>query len=119
NKVEFLNRLTHEQVAVVLNESSIFVMSSVSEGFPKALVEAIACGTPVVATDVGSCREIVNGVGFIVKPRDPREFKEAVNRLIENEGLRTDFSRNCQEVANRYEWKRTSEIVEKEYRRLV
>lgn len=119
NKVEFLNRLTHEQVATVLNESSIFVMSSVSEGFPKALVEAIACGTPVVATDVGSCREIVDGVGFIVKPRDPKGFKEAVNRLIENEEVRTDFSRRCQEIANRYDWKETSRIVEDEYRKLI
>jgi len=119
DKLDFLKRLTHEQVAVVLNESSIFVMSSVSEGFPKALVEAIACGTPVVATDVGSCREIVNGVGFIVKPRAPRVFKEALTRLIENEGLRTDFSRKCQEVAKRYDWKRTSEIVEREYDTLI
>ncbi len=119
DKLDFLKRLTHQQVAVVLNESSIFVMSSVSEGFPKALVEAIACGTPVVATDVGSCREIVNGVGFIVKPRDSRELKEALTRLIENEGLRTDFSRKCQEVARHYNWRRTSEIVESEYRRLI
>ena len=119
DKLDFLKRLTHQQVAVVLNESNIFVMSSVSEGFPKALVEAIACGTPVVATDVGSCREIVNGVGFIVKPRDSRKLKEALTRLIEDEGLRTDFSRKCKEVAKRYAWKRTSEIVESEYRKLV
>jgi len=119
DRVEFLKGLTHEQVATVFNESSIFVMSSVSEGFPRALVEAIACGTPVVATDVGSCREIVNGVGYIVKPRDPKEFKDALNRLIENDELRTDFSRNCQEVARRYDWKKTSEIVESEYRKLA
>jgi len=119
DKLDFLNRLTYEQVATVLNESSIFVMSSVSEGFPKALVEAIACSTPVVATDVGSCREIVNGVGFIVKPRDSSEFKETLTRLIENEEVRTEFSRKCPEVAKRYDWKRTSEIVESEYRKLV
>jgi len=119
DRVELLKRLTQEQVATTLNESSIFVMSSVTEGFPRALIEAIACGTPVVATDVGSCREIVDEVGFIVKPRDPREFADAVNRLIENGELRAEFSRNCQEVAKRYDWKRTSEIVENEYRRLI
>ncbi len=119
DKIDFLMRLSHEQVATVLNESSIFVMSSVSEGFPKALIEAMACGTPAVATDVGDCREIVNGVGFIVKPRAPRVFKEAVNRLIENEEVRTDFSRKCPEVAKSYDWKRTSEIVENEYRKLA
>jgi glycosyltransferase involved in cell wall biosynthesis len=119
NDVDFLSRMTHEEVAKTLNESSIFVMSSVSEGFPKALLEAVACGTPVVATDVGSCREIIDGVGFVVKPRDLREFAEAVNRLIENEELRAEFSRNCQEVAKRYDWKRTSEIVESEYRKLI
>jgi len=119
NKVELLKKLTNEQVAMVLNESSIFVMSSVSEGFPKALVEAMACGTPVVATDVGSCREIINGVGFIVKPRDPEGFKKALNRLIENEEVRVEFSRRCQEVAKRYDWKNTSKIVESEYRKLI
>jgi len=119
NKVEFLKKLTNEQVAMVLNESSIFVISSVSEGFPKALVEAMACGTPVVATDVGSCREIINGVGFIVKPRDPEGFKKALNRLIENEEVRVEFSRRCQEVAKRYDWKNTSKIVESEYRKLI
>jgi glycosyltransferase involved in cell wall biosynthesis len=72
-----------------------------------------------VATDVGSCREIVDGVGFIVKPRDPRGFEEAVNRLIEDEELRVEFSRNCQDIAKRYDWKRTSEIVEREYGKLV
>ncbi len=119
DRVEFLKELTHEEVATVLNESSIFVMSSVTEGFPKALVEAIACGTPVVATDVGSCREIVNDVGCIVKPRDPKAFKETLNRLIENETVRTDFSRRCQEVAKCYDWKNTSKIVESEYRKLI
>lgn len=119
NQVEFLERLTHEQVATVLNESTIFVMSSVSEGFPRALMEAIACGTPVVATDVGSCKEIVSGVGLVVKPREPEEFREALNRLIENEELRTDFSYNCQEVAQRYDWKMTAKIMESEYRRLI
>jgi glycosyltransferase involved in cell wall biosynthesis len=119
DKIDFLMRLNHKEVANVLNESSIFVMSSVSEGFPKALIEAVACGTPVVATDVGSCREIVDGVGFIVKPRNPGDFAEAVNRLIENEELRAEFSKRCPEVAKRYDWRRTSEIVEGEYRRLV
>jgi len=119
DKIDFLLRLNHDEVATVLNESNIFVMSSVSEGFPRALLEAVACGTPVVATDVGSCREIVDGVGFIVKPRNPGEFADAVNRLIENEELRAEFSRNCQEVAKRYDWRRTSEIVENEYRNMA
>ncbi|MBA7506726.1 D-inositol-3-phosphate glycosyltransferase [subsurface metagenome] len=119
DRVELLKRLTQEQVATALNESSIFVMSSVTEGFPRALIEAIACGTPVVATDVGSCREIVNGVGFIVKPRKPKEFEKAVNRLIENDVVRAEFSGNCQQVAKSFDWKRTSEIVEREYRKLV
>jgi len=118
-RIEFLKGLAYEQLARLLNESTIFVMSSVSEGFPRALVEAIACATPVVATDVGSCREIVDGVGLIVKPGDPQELEEAITRLIEDGALRGDFSRKCPEVAKRYDWKRTSEIVEREYRELI
>ena len=68
----------------------IFVMSSVTEGLGTSLLDAMACGKPVVATSAGGIPEVVeDGVtGFLVAPRDPQAMADAIVRLLEDEQLR-------------------------------
>lgn len=74
---------------------SVFVLPSVREGFPNVLVEAMACGTPVIST---TCRSgpnevITHGVnGLLVPPVDPISLAEAMNRLLGDDGLRARLS---------------------------
>jgi sugar transferase (PEP-CTERM/EpsH1 system associated) len=81
DRVTFLGN--RSDIKSVLNTFSLFTLSSVSEGLSMTILEAMACGLPVVATDVGGNRESVNPpeCGLIVPPKDPRALADAYLRL--------------------------------------
>jgi glycosyltransferase involved in cell wall biosynthesis len=68
----------------------LFVMSSVTEGLGTSLLDAMACGKPVVATTAGGIPEIVvdGETGFLVAPRDHEAMADAIVRLLKDEALR-------------------------------
>ncbi|MGK5632059.1 GT4 family glycosyltransferase PelF [Streptomyces sp. URMC 123] len=61
---------------------NVVVLSSISEGFPFTLIEAMSCGRATVATDVGGVREAVGDTGLVVPPRDPRAMARAALELL-------------------------------------
>src|SRR5205823_13173952 len=80
-------------VPELLAAADLFVLSSRSEGLPISVLEAMAAGLPVVATNVGGMPEVVvNGeTGFLVPPAEPRALAEAVGRLLLDPELRQRF----------------------------
>jgi glycosyltransferase involved in cell wall biosynthesis len=97
--VEFLGEVGPEQVAELLERATIFCLPSHWEGFPLAILEAMASGTPVVATAVGDVPLMLEGgrAGALVEPQDPDALAEAIGKLIANPDRCDELARRARE----------------------
>lgn len=84
-----------DDVNEIYAQTDIAVLPSYSEGLPKSLLEACACGLPIVTTDTSGCLEVVehNVNGLIVPVRDPVSLASALEKLIKDPKLRDQFGR--------------------------
>ena len=95
-KVKLFGSLSREKVFEILRESNIFVLTSNYEGFPITILEAMSCGLPIIASNVGGIREIVvSETGYLVNKLDIEAFKKALTELIENPELRERMGENA------------------------
>jgi glycosyltransferase involved in cell wall biosynthesis len=89
-------------VATVLRATDIFCFSTTAEeGFGIAIVEAMCAGLPIIATDIGPCREVLGGgdCGVLVPPHDPRAFADAIIALWKDEPRRVELGRKARAYA--------------------
>jgi glycosyltransferase involved in cell wall biosynthesis len=90
SRVEFLGALGRDEVLALFRSADAAILSSAWENFPHSVVEALAVGTPVIATAVGGVPEIVRDGenGLLVRPGDPAAFAEAIRRFFAEPELR-------------------------------
>jgi len=88
-------------IAAVWRDAHIAVLPSYREGLPKALLEAAACGRPLVATDVPGCRQVVRDgeTGLLVPARSVLPLADALQRLAGDPGLRRRLGANARRLA--------------------
>lgn len=93
-QTRFLGR--RSDVPLIMQASDLLVTSSAWEGFPYVIVEALACGLPIVATDVGGVREgVLNGeTGSLVPAGDAQALTQAIGALIDDHATRTAMAEN-------------------------
>jgi glycosyltransferase involved in cell wall biosynthesis len=118
--VEFLGH--REDVAALLQTGSIMVRASLSEGLPLVALEAMACGLPVIATDVGGTREVVqDGVtGYLLRPGDVAGLTEAMCRLAGDAKSRAEMGANGRAfVEQGYDWRQIALRTAAVYRAVV
>ncbi|MDJ0383284.1 GT4 family glycosyltransferase PelF [Streptomyces sp. G-G2] len=82
-----------EQVAKAYAAGSIVMLSSISEGFPFSIIEAMSCGRTTVSTDVGGVREAVGDTGLVVPPREPELMAKATLALLRDDARRAELGR--------------------------
>lgn len=82
----------------IFPEGDVSILTSISEGFPYTVIESMACGVPVVSTDVGGVSEaLTKDCGILCKPKDAERIGEAVIRLLKNKPLRERMGSHARE----------------------
>jgi len=90
----------HSNPAELYHEGDVFALSSISEGFPFSVIEAMACERPVVATDVGGVKEaLVGGIGIVVPPRGFEPLGNGLADLLLDDDRRRELGRLSRERA--------------------
>lgn len=119
NNVTFTGYVSRERQVRLYQNATAFVLPSHYEGLPTVLLEAMACGAPVVATSVGGCPTVIEDGenGLLVSPGDPPALSEAIDTVLRDATLRERMSANArQTILDRYTWETITDAFEREYR---
>jgi len=106
SRMKFVPPQPHHLLSTWYRAADVVVVPSRAESFGLVALEAAACGAPVVASDVGGLRTIVDDgrTGFLVEPRDPRAFARAVDELVGDPALAGAMGEAAALRAQRFTW---------------
>lgn len=118
-QVHFLHDVPDSDLPAIYNAASLLVTPSFYEGFGLPALEAMACGTPVVAADRASLPEVVGEAGLLVNPDDPADIAQALARVLDDSSLRSQMRERGLAQAERFTWEKTAQATLEVYRDVV
>ncbi len=104
HKVDFRGFVPLDELIRLYHGAAVFVLLSSCESFGFPVVEAMACGAPVVVSNRSSLPEIVSDAGVIVDAEDVRTVSEAIGRILEDDVLRAELARRSRARAECFSW---------------
>jgi len=111
-----------EDTDILLNMFDVFCLTSIHEGIPMALLEAMSLGKPIVATRVGGISEVIddNGSGLLIDSENPQSFADACIKVLRDKNLRASLSeRAVSVVKEKFTLDVTVRLTQDLYRRVV
>ena len=116
SEVLFLNYVPEEDLPKLYNAADLFVLPSLYEGFGVPLLEAMASGTPVVASNSSSIPEVVGDAGVMVDPNDVDGLAEAMYKVLTSSGLSQKMIQRGLRRAKLFTWEKAAEQTLEVYR---
>lgn len=107
--VRFTGKVDHNEVKSYLFDSDLFVLPSLNEGMSNAVLEAMACGLPIVCTNVGGAEELVKGNGFVVAKNDVSALTRAINQYKDHPELLLQHRECSLLLINDFSWKNVAD----------
>ena len=116
-KVKFLGYKTHQELAVLYNQADALVLASSREGMPNVLLEAMACGTPVISSPVGGAVEVITNeaAGVLLEERTVQGVTTAINQLVNKAFLPEETRRHSEQ----FSWDRIIKCLSGVYKRAL
>jgi glycosyltransferase involved in cell wall biosynthesis len=112
NRISFHGRVDHDEVIDLLRKATLFCFPTDSEGFPKAVLEALACGLPVVTTKVSVLPYLVSqGCGKLLDRKTPEAIAQAVNDCISDREAYLEMSERARELASEHSLERWRDTI--------
>lgn len=118
-EVLYFTGVAEEQMPLFYNASHVLVFPSTYEGFGLPVVEAMACGIPVVVSDRTSLPEVVGEAGILIDPISPLSICNGLHRVLSDENLREELSGKVQAQAKNFSWERAALETLKVYKEVL
>jgi glycosyltransferase involved in cell wall biosynthesis len=108
-KITFAGYLTDLEIRSLYDQADVFVYPSLYEGFGLPVLEAMACGCPVITSNVSSLPEVVGEAGILVDPYNVEELAQAMITVLEDDELKRGMSRKSIAQAQKFSWEKAGE----------
>lgn len=118
-KVTYLGKPNPDLLLQVYNAADILIAPSLYEGFGLTVLEAMACGTPVITSNVSSLPEVAGDAAILVDPMNVQAMSEAVLQLLNTASYRQVLRAKGIERVHKFTWRRTAEQVAQVYENLI
>ncbi|MBW2968464.1 glycosyltransferase family 4 protein [Candidatus Woesearchaeota archaeon] len=117
--ITFAGSVNHDKLPQLLSEHKVFVLPSLAEGMPNVVLEAMACGLPVVMTDVGGHHELIHGNGYVIRQKSPNQIASRISKILSDDLLRKKMGEKSKETAKKgFTWKKVADQYMSEYLKL-
>jgi glycosyltransferase involved in cell wall biosynthesis len=119
HRIKILGYVPEKDLVSLYNTAQVFFFPTLHETFGFPVLEAMACGTPVVTSNVYSIPEISGGAATLCPPLDHMAFKNAIEHILEDEETRKKMIAEGLENAKRFSWKKCAEETVKIYKQVL
>lgn len=118
-RVHFTGYVADKDLAALYSDALALVLPSFSEGFGLPALEAISCGTPVLASRAGAVAEIVDSAGLTFDPHRPSEIGQQICRLANDLTTLSVLRHRAVERARHYTWSKAADLTLRSFERCV
>ena len=108
SSVRLLGPVPRNDLVALIGGASLLAYPSLSEGFGLPVLEAMACGTPVVASHIGPIVEVAGDAALLVDPTDPEDIAEGLRQVLDDSHLRADLVERGLAQAAKFSWEQTA-----------